>query len=150
MLKQIKPIKDYEEYYAATTDGRIWSFRGKGRWLNGCPNSRGYKIVNLCKNKYVKGRTIHSLIAETFIPNAFNKPEVNHINGIKTDNRAENLEWNTRLENVKHSVDMGLRPSIKVTDPKTKIKYKSIREASRETGLSRSFINKNFISERKN
>ena len=69
----------------------------------------GYLTVGLHKNKSVKNCLVHRLVALAFLPNPENKPTVNHKNGIKTDNRVENLEWNTHSENVQHSHKTGLK-----------------------------------------
>ena len=66
-------------------------------------NVTGYYYVILSLNDIPKRESIHRLVAINFIDNLENKPQVNHINGIRTDNRVENLEWCTASENVKHS-----------------------------------------------
>lgn len=66
-------------------------------------NTGWYLKVNLCHNWVMKTFLSHRIIAKLFIPNPENKKEVNHINGIKTDNRVENLEWCTSSENIIHS-----------------------------------------------
>ena len=63
----------------------------------------GYEVIGLIKNKKKEYPTIHRLVAKAFIDNKENKPQVNHINGIKTDNSVCNLEWCTNIENQRHS-----------------------------------------------
>jgi hypothetical protein len=71
----------------------------------------GYLYTNLTKDKTKKKVKIHRIVAEAFIPNPLKLPEVNHINGDKSDNRACNLEWVTRRENIAHAYKTGLMKS---------------------------------------
>lgn len=76
--------------------------------LNGSIDRYGYTTIRMMidgKKKHIKA---HRIVAETFLDNPMNKLEVNHINGIKSDNRVSNLEWNTRVENNRHAIDTGL------------------------------------------
>jgi len=114
-----KDIKDYEGYYQISNLGRVKSLyriikhEAKGEiiilqkilkvWF-----SSGYFRITLWKNNKRKTKTIHRLIALNFIPNPENKKEINHKNGIKTDNRIENLEWCTHKENMHHAIKNGL------------------------------------------
>ena len=65
--------------------------------------------VILAKNKNQKSKSVHRLVAEMFIPNINNYPEINHKDGNKQNNRVENLEWCTRLENIRHIYTNGLK-----------------------------------------
>jgi hypothetical protein len=110
------PIVGYENLYEISSFGRVKAL-GNGRGPSRlkikaqCDNGDGYMIVCLNKDCVKKMPKVHIMVAQAFIPNPDNKPEVNHKKGIKTDNRAHQLEWNTRKENMQHSYDAGLRRS---------------------------------------
>jgi hypothetical protein len=101
-----RPIKGHEDKYEVSSEGRVRSYNKKTKThlILKSFNYKGYHRI------YLRGKSprVHRLVAETFIPNIHNKPEVNHINCIKIDNRVENLEWCTRSENIKHAYDTGL------------------------------------------
>lgn len=80
----------------------------RGRILKSFLDTCGYPRVHLSKNGVRKQESVHRLVALHFIPNPENKKEVNHKNGIKTDNRIENLEWVTHSENAIHAFSTGL------------------------------------------
>lgn len=82
----------------------------------------GYLYVVLSLNGKTTNNKIHRLVASAFIPNPENKREVNHINGIKTDNRVENLEWNTRSENIRHAHKTGLKRNLNGGKPKQRVR----------------------------
>lgn len=96
-----KEIKGYEDCYSVTKDGRVWSNRFK-KWLKPIKHSDGYRVVHLCVNGEGKKKRIHRIVAETFLSNPDNLPEVNHKNLNKSDNRLKNLEWISHIGNSKH------------------------------------------------
>ena len=114
MEEEWRDIKGYEGLYQVSNLGRVRSLdryvqtkKGnksfhKGKILIGTDTGHGYMKVSLLYNGRRKSVFVHRLVAEAFIPNPKNKPEVNHINCIKNDNRVVNLEWVTSSENKIH------------------------------------------------
>lgn len=82
---------------------------GKTKTIIPAKDRKGYMRISLWHNGKRKTYKVHRLVAEAFIPNPLGKAEVNHISGVKTDNRVENLEWVTPSENVKRAYDTGLK-----------------------------------------
>lgn len=123
MVEEWRDVAGYEGYYQVSNHSRLRSLDRVVMW-NGFPRKQPGKIMNnrttrddyitldLCKEGKPKTFPLHRLIAIAFIPNPENKPEVNHINGIKYDNRIENLEWVTKSENRLHAYKTGLLPHL--------------------------------------
>ena len=106
-----KDCKGYEGLYQVSSLGRIWSVR-KQRYIKSYKKTgknEGYLEIQLvAKNGKIKYERVHRLVALAFIPNPNNYTIVNHLNGIKDDNRVENLEWTTVQGNTQHAVDNNL------------------------------------------
>jgi len=97
-------IKGYEGLYEVSNYGNVRSLKfGKIRYLKPANNGNGYNHVILWKNGIKKDFTVHRLVANAFIENPNGYNEINHINEVKTDNKASNLEWCDRQHNVRHS-----------------------------------------------
>ena len=105
-----KTITDFEDYKISNLGNVISleriSFSGKKlkqRFINGGIDSRGYHMINLVSNGVRKTLLVHRLVAKEFIINKDSKPQVNHIDGDKLNNKVYNLEWCTGKENVIHA-----------------------------------------------
>ena len=98
-----KDVEGYEGIYSISSTGRIKSLeridsagrKRQEKLLKPYTNKKGYLRINLNNEKFL----VHRLVAQAFIPNPENKPQVNHINTVRGDNRVENLEWCTNEEN---------------------------------------------------
>ena len=143
-----KPIKGYEGLYEISSLGRVRSLgrQGtKGNILKSDLRKDGYLQVHLVKKGKMKNFLVHRLVAEVFISNPNNLPEVNHINEIKSNCQVENLEWCTH----KYNMNYGNRPyrnalQVQQLDENDNIIaiFDSIREAGRKNNINQSHITK--------
>jgi hypothetical protein len=152
------PIPDYEGLYEINKDGVVRSLDKKvlhnsksnaiaqkrGKILAQSKGNRGYMCFGVHKDGCYRTLFTHRLLASLFIENINNKSTVNHINGVKSDNRLCNLEWCTQQENVIHAYKNGLiklkkgaenKLSKLVLDLSTGIFYEGVREAAISKGL---------------
>ena len=100
--KGFTDIKGYEGHYMINEQGDIYSLKRK-KLMTPCLNTCGYYQVHLSKNGIMKMHRIHRLVAQTFIPNPYNLPQVNHKDENKLNNNVENLEWCTQTYNMNYN-----------------------------------------------
>jgi len=154
MNNELREVKGFEGLYSVDREGNVWSYPKKKHILKGkflIPfmsegKQKGYHYVTLMKENKKCSKKVHRLVAEAFIPNPDNLPEVNHKNAIKTCNKVWNLEWNTKKQNNDHAIKLGLYDNainarkISVSCIETKVVYSSLTEASKYTGIDISNI----------
>ena len=117
MIEIWRDIDEYKGIYQVSNLGNVKSLIGyngkkyisREKLLSKTLSTTGYYKVELYKEKEKKSLRVHRLVAIAFIENPLNKEQVNHIDGNKLNNNVENLEWNTSLENIRHSISAGLR-----------------------------------------
>ena len=143
-----KIITDYENYVVSNNGDVIrLEYRDKKganrpfKLLKPNINEDGYASTTLRNDEGKKTFRIHRLVAREFIPNPENKETVNHIDGNKLNNRVENLEWNTREENMQHAYKIGLKKSNNIMATSSKMKMcKPVKITVKETGESLYFL----------
>lgn len=163
----MRQIKNHPNYLV-TVEGRVFSLHTM-RFLTLHVNNDGYNLVKIGN----KLHRIHRLVAQTYIPNPENKPEVNHMDGNKQNNMLCNLEWMTRSENMQHACDTGLLKvselmrengrrstnlikgkniytSKLVLDEETGIFYESAKEAADSIGVKPKYLWRRLSGEIKN
>ena len=164
-----KDIAGYENYYQVSNLGRIKSLDRKiishrktklvdivkkGHVSKLHKETNGYLRIQLYKNNKYKYYYVHRLVASAFIRNPNNCEEVNHINGIKTDNRVENLERCTSKQNKIHGHKMHLyhneRPIVQIKDGVVIAEYSSITECAKKNGFVDVNIKRVLSNQRKN
>jgi hypothetical protein len=123
----MKKFRDTD--YFITENGEVFS-KISNKYLKPAKDKKGYLRCAFNYNGKLTTFKVHRLVAEVFIPNLENKSQVNHINGIKSDNRIENLEWVTNFENIMHAIDRGL------FNPYDKPKEKSINIETKKGELN--------------
>ncbi len=113
--------------------------------------TNGYKYIRLTKNGKRTNALLHRIIANAFIKNPMKKAFINHINGIKSDNQIENLEWCSRSENMIHCINVLKKSNRKtVLNIKTGVIYKSIKSAAKEIGMNTNTLQCQLMGRNKN
>ena len=140
-----KDIIQYEGLYKVSNLGNIKSIKKNIILSSGDCN--GYKLVSLSKKGKQKTYYIHRIVGQHFVLNEFMKPQINHINGIKSDNRVKNLEWCTHNENMQHAFNIGLLNRKGENNSRSKLTKKQvleIRKIYKEENITHKLLGQNY------
>ena len=155
-----RPVEGTDGRYEVSNTGKVRSLNykrtGKTEELRPAADGKGYLRTVLFYNGKNKTVKVHRLVAEAFIPNPENKPQVNHIDGNKTNNSVDNLEWSSNIDNAHHAIKNGLfvnsykatalsnekrkQPVIATDCNGHEIEFESQSEACRQLNVSRRHV----------
>lgn len=147
-----KAIKNFEGFYEVSDLGEVRSVdrvveckdgstrKRKGKVLKQYMERGGYSFVKLSKNGVAKTRLVHRLVAEAFIPNSDNLPEIHHLNHVRNDNRAENLKWVTKAEQIDEHFRAALGVRVRVVGHGIDKIFISGKAVERELGISQQYV----------
>lgn len=143
MKEEWKTVDGFENYQISNL-GKVKSLcYGREKIMKKCIDTYGYEYVIFCKNGTRKPMLVHRLVAKAFIDNPLEKPQVNHLSGVKTDNAVSNLEWCTASENLKHAYDHLNKPRNGIKKCKvleTGKCYDSLRECADDINVDYSYV----------
>ena len=152
-----KDIYGYESIYKISNFGTIIR-TSNNKCIKSFITEKGYVKIRLHKNGKCSKFLVHRLLMIAFVDKPINKHDVNHMNGIKTDNRLDNLEWCTRQENIIHSFKNGLsirsknagKKQIRVIDLSNSFVYNSISELADKLNMSKSTLTRKIKNQKIN
>lgn len=113
-MERWKEVEGTNGALLVSDQGRVKSLLRDGRVLKPTPDNKGYLRLRVTLNRKKMSYKVHRLVAMAFVDNPDDKPQVNHINGDKTDNRPCNLEWVTNKENAHHAISNGLWDAVRI------------------------------------
>lgn len=138
-MEIFKPVKGFEGYYEVSNKGRVKSLprytvdrQLVGRFLKPYKNKLGYLTCVLCKDASIHPQLIHRLVGGAFVKRPNGKDFINHKNSNRADNRAENLEWCTTLENVHHKIYVAGHHQRGDRHPRVKLKESEVLSIHRK------------------
>ena len=155
-MEEWRDIEGFEDHYQVSNLGNVRNIKSRLSKSEKVYKPQllktGYMAVNLWQDGTYNFRRVHRLVAQAFIPNPEGKPFINHIDGDKTNNRADNLEWVTKEENERHARETGLHdedmkrrriPVIAINDVTGQIeRFDSMLEASKALSIGQGNISK--------
>ena len=154
-MEEFKDIKSYEGLYKVNRQGEVYSYITNKK-IKGSIDSNGYRQMHLSKNGEYKKKSLHRIVAEAFLPNPNNLPEVNHKDGNKLNNSVDNLEWCSSSYNHVHAFENGLHSKEYMYSPvrillnDEWIEFKSMDDCAIFLGVKNQDIYKRLSGRRNN